>query len=183
MTSDNCSKPTDLRSIFDQIENGRFSRTIVNRVWERLTGRGVVHPVDGMANRPWSEDLLDHLAVYLADQKYDLRKLIEHVATSRAYQSRHAVADKEPAGEGYVFRGPGVRRLTAEQFVDAVWQITRTAPPTPAAPVKLPPDDPAVPAERRATLVAKRDAQPGRPVVYRFDIRMQGPDETVFFDV
>ncbi|WP_321795183.1 protocatechuate 3,4-dioxygenase subunit alpha [Burkholderia sp. BCC1988] len=40
-----------------------------------------------------------------------------------------------------------------------------------------------VPAERRATLVAKRDAQPGRPVVYRFDIRMQGPDETVFFDV
>ncbi|PRE07580.1 protocatechuate 3,4-dioxygenase subunit alpha [Burkholderia multivorans] len=41
----------------------------------------------------------------------------------------------------------------------------------------------AVQAERRATLVAKRDAQPGRPVVYRFDIRMQGPDETVFFDV
>ncbi|QRR06750.1 protocatechuate 3,4-dioxygenase subunit alpha [Burkholderia sp. MS455] len=41
----------------------------------------------------------------------------------------------------------------------------------------------AVPAERRATLVAKRDAQPGRPIVYRFDIRMQGPDETVFFDV
>ncbi|MXN79829.1 protocatechuate 3,4-dioxygenase subunit alpha [Burkholderia sp. 4701] len=41
----------------------------------------------------------------------------------------------------------------------------------------------AVPAERRATLVATRDAQPGRPAVYRFDIRMQGPDETVFFDV
>lgn len=41
----------------------------------------------------------------------------------------------------------------------------------------------AVPAERRATLVATRDAQPGRPTVYRFDIRMQGPDETVFFDV
>ncbi|QTO46248.1 protocatechuate 3,4-dioxygenase subunit alpha [Burkholderia latens] len=40
-----------------------------------------------------------------------------------------------------------------------------------------------VPAERRATLVAMRDAQPGRPVVYRFDIRMQGPEETVFFDV
>ncbi|WP_176039365.1 protocatechuate 3,4-dioxygenase subunit alpha [Burkholderia stabilis] len=40
-----------------------------------------------------------------------------------------------------------------------------------------------VPAERRATLVAKRDEQPGRPVVYRFDIRMQGPEETVFFDV
>ncbi|HEV8060081.1 MAG TPA: DUF1549 domain-containing protein, partial [Gemmataceae bacterium] len=40
-------------------ENGRFARTIVNRLWERLMGRGIVHPVDVMANKPWSEDLLD----------------------------------------------------------------------------------------------------------------------------
>jgi protocatechuate 3,4-dioxygenase alpha subunit len=39
-----------------------------------------------------------------------------------------------------------------------------------------------VPAERRATLVATRDVQPGG-VVYRFDVRMQGDAETVFFDV
>jgi protocatechuate 3,4-dioxygenase alpha subunit len=39
-----------------------------------------------------------------------------------------------------------------------------------------------VPAERRATLLATRDPQPGG-VVYRFDIRMQGDSETVFFDV
>ena len=36
-------------------------------------GRGIVHPVDVMANKPWTEDLLDYLAVYLVDQKYDLR--------------------------------------------------------------------------------------------------------------
>jgi protocatechuate 3,4-dioxygenase, alpha subunit len=40
----------------------------------------------------------------------------------------------------------------------------------------------AVPAQRRETLVAARDEQPGG-VVYRFDIRMQGDRETVFFDV
>ncbi|HYW58155.1 MAG TPA: protocatechuate 3,4-dioxygenase subunit alpha [Polaromonas sp.] len=39
-----------------------------------------------------------------------------------------------------------------------------------------------VPAERRATLIAKRQAT-GAHVVYRFDIRMQGDQETVFFDV
>jgi protocatechuate 3,4-dioxygenase alpha subunit len=39
-----------------------------------------------------------------------------------------------------------------------------------------------VPAERRATLVARRDVQPGG-VVYHFDIRMQGDRETVFFDL
>lgn len=38
-----------------------------------------------------------------------------------------------------------------------------------------------VPAERRHTLIAKRSVSPGG-TVYRFDIRMQGPDETVFFD-
>ena len=39
-----------------------------------------------------------------------------------------------------------------------------------------------VPAERRHTLIAERVAQ-GGAVSYRFDIRMQGADETVFFDV
>jgi protocatechuate 3,4-dioxygenase alpha subunit len=36
--------------------------------------------------------------------------------------------------------------------------------------------------DRRSTLIACREEQPGG-VVYHFDIRMQGPDETVFFDV
>lgn len=39
-----------------------------------------------------------------------------------------------------------------------------------------------VPQERRHTLVAQRSQQDNQ-VVYRFDIRMQGADETVFFDV
>ena len=39
-----------------------------------------------------------------------------------------------------------------------------------------------VPAERRNTLIAKRIEAPGA-VTYRFDIHMQGPAETVFFDV
>ena len=39
-----------------------------------------------------------------------------------------------------------------------------------------------VPDERRPTLIAKR--QPGNGnAVYRFDIRLQGDNETVFFDV
>ena len=39
-----------------------------------------------------------------------------------------------------------------------------------------------VPAERRATLIARREMTGAGPV-YRFDIHMQGDDETVFFDV
>jgi protocatechuate 3,4-dioxygenase alpha subunit len=46
-------------------------------------------------------------------------------------------------------------------------------------------DDPvlaSVPAARRKTLLARREPVAGKKV-YRFDIRMQGADETVFFDV
>jgi protocatechuate 3,4-dioxygenase alpha subunit len=39
-----------------------------------------------------------------------------------------------------------------------------------------------VPAERRPTLIAKREDRGGMPT-YRFDIRLQGEDETVFFDM
>ena len=114
-------------------ENGRFSRTIANRVWHRLMGRGIVHPVDVMANKPWSADLLDYLAVYLVENQYDLKKLMEHIATSQTYQSRAASFEKEIAGDDYPFRGPELKRFTAEQFLDAVWQIGGTAPAKPAS--------------------------------------------------
>ncbi len=41
----------------------------------------------------------------------------------------------------------------------------------------------AVPAGRRRTLIAQREGEQAGRMRYRFDIRMQGPDETVFFDV
>jgi hypothetical protein len=135
-------------------DNGRFTRTIANRIWQRLFGRGIVHPVDVMANRPWSEDLLDYLASYLADEGYDLKKLIEHIVTSRAYQARAAPIAKEPAGEEYVFRGPELKRMAAEEFLDAVWMLTRTAPAKPVAPVRPPPFAASVPEERRLVRAA-----------------------------
>jgi len=137
-------------------ENGRFTRTIANRLWQRLLGRALVQPVDIMANRPWSEDVLDYLAVYVSDNAYDVKKLIMHIITSRAYQARTAVVASEIPGEEYVFRGPEIKRMTAEQFIDSISQITGTAPAKAEAPVALPPFDTATPKERqfiRAALV------------------------------
>ena len=130
-------------------DNGRFTRTIANRLWDRLMGRGLVEPVDIMSNRPWSEDLLDYLAVYLSDKDYDLKKLIEHIVTSRAYQSRASLRLEKLPGDAYLFRGPEVKRLTAEQFVDAVWQITRTAPAKQTAMAQPPVYDATTPLDRR----------------------------------
>jgi hypothetical protein len=119
-------------------QNGRFPRTIVNRIWDRMMGRGIVHPVDVMANEPWSEDLLDYLATYLVDHGYDLKALMAHIAGSRAYQSRTVVAPSDNSGDAYVFRGPEVKRMTAEEFFDAVWMVTGTAPTKVDAPVAPP---------------------------------------------
>ncbi len=39
------------------------------------------------------------------------------------------------------------------------------------------------PPERRRTLLARREARTGGAAAYVLDIRLQGPDETVFFDI
>lgn len=102
--------------------NGRLTRTIVNRLWQRLMGRGLIEPVDEMDAPPWSADVLDWLAQDLVEQKYDLKKTLETIALSRAYQLP-AAALADEAAKGYVFAGPGFKRMTAEQFADCVAQI------------------------------------------------------------
>lgn len=138
-----------LAALMTHPENGRFTRTIVNRLWHRLMGRGIVHPVDAMHTAPWSADLLDFLATNLADHNYDLKQTIELICSSEAYQSQTLAQESAPE-TAFVFRGPMTRRMTAEQFLDSVWQITGAAPSKPDAVVlrmKRTPVDPNAPAD------------------------------------
>ena len=94
-------------------------------------GRGIVHPVDAMQTEPWSADLLDYLAVHLADNHYDLKRTIRLIVSSQAYQSQAAALDAKPSGADFVYAGPLPKRMTAEQFVDALWEMTETGPTQP----------------------------------------------------
>jgi hypothetical protein len=116
-----------LAELMTSSDNGRLTRTIVNRLWDRLMGRGIVFPVDALASRPWSEDLLDYLAVDLSDNGYDLKRTLRLITTSRVYGSQ-SVAAAAPSTADFVFAGPLPKRLTAEQFVDAVRQTAGTSP-------------------------------------------------------
>ncbi len=131
-----------LAALLTHPENGRFTRTLVNRLWHRLMGRGIVHPLDAMQTEPWSADLLDHLASYFSSHGYDLKKVLAHIASSQAYQSRAEVVEKGADDHGYTYSGPRSKRLTAEQFVDAVWHLTGTAPAKMDAPVMRGKPDP-----------------------------------------
>lgn len=64
-----------------------FSRSIVNRLWARLLGRGLVDPLDQMhsANEPTHPDLLAWLARDMEQHDYDLKRLIRGIVLSRAY--------------------------------------------------------------------------------------------------
>lgn len=110
-------------ALFTTPENGRFPRTIVNRLWKRLMGRGIVEPADDMDAEPWSAELLDTLACEFRSGGYNLKGLIRRIMTSRAYQLP-AVDSPKAGEEQYTFRGPVMRRLTGEQFTDAVSSIT-----------------------------------------------------------
>ena len=127
-TKPRAERLAQLATLVTHPDNGRFQRTIANRLWHRLMGRGVVHPVDAMQTQPWNQDLLDVLANRLAESKYDLKAVLEFIATSQAYQSRSEILSRDAEDKGYVYRGPRAKRFTAEQFVDAVWRLTGTTP-------------------------------------------------------
>ena len=123
-----------LAEIITGPQDGRLTRTIVNRFWQRFLGRGLVEPADDMEKAAWNADLLDWLASDLADHHYDLKHVIEIILTSRAYQMP-AVSFDEKTSQDYVFAGPLVRRMSAEQFRDALAKLTGVWYDKPAAPL------------------------------------------------
>lgn len=124
-----------LAALMTHPENGRVPRTIVNRLWAQMMGRGIVHPLDAMQTEPWNADLLDWIAADFQDNGYDLKRTLRLIATSQAYQSRSEPLENEASDGDYTYAGPRAKRLTAEQFVDAIWNITNTAPVAYHAPV------------------------------------------------
>jgi len=106
-------------------KNGRLYRTLVNRMWAQFMGRGIVEPVDMMDNEPWSQELLDWLAADFVAGKGDLKQLIFMITTSKTYQlpSVGIKNENDIVSEEYTFKGMHRRRLSAEQFADAVSRI------------------------------------------------------------
>lgn len=111
-----------LSELITQPNDGRLYRTLVNRIWAQVMGRGFIEPPDVMDNEPWSQDLLDWLASDFTANGYDIKRLLFMILTSKTYQLP-SVAIQDPAmitSSKFIFKGMLRRRLTAEQFTDAV---------------------------------------------------------------
>ena len=108
-----------------QPNNGRFYRTIVNRIWAQLMGRGLIEPVDVMDNEPWSQDLLDWTASNFQKNNSDIKELLYLITSSNTYQLP-SVGLKDASkivSQQFQFSGMLRKRMSAEQFSDVASTI------------------------------------------------------------
>ena len=105
--------------------NPWFKRAIVNRIWDWLLGRGIIHePDDIRADNPPSDPaLLAYLEKELIAGHYDLKRLYRLILNSQTYQFAALVSTNSPAAE-VNFASAGIRRLDAEVVIDAINKIT-----------------------------------------------------------
>ena len=106
-------------------ENPFLAKVEVNRIWSHLMGRGLVDPIDDFrnSNPPSNPQLLNALANDFLENGYDRKQLINTILKSRVYQLDSAATDQNRRDRKYFSHYP-VRRLSAEQVVDAITRLT-----------------------------------------------------------
>ncbi|MCA8993104.1 MAG: DUF1553 domain-containing protein [Planctomycetaceae bacterium] len=104
--------------------NTRFPRVIVNRVWQRFFGRGLIEPADDWENAECMHpELLDYLAQELVAHDYDLKYLSRVMLTSLTYQRATVPGLNRDSTEAAWFQGPVARKMTGEQVVDSLYRV------------------------------------------------------------
>ncbi len=111
-------------------ENPFFARSLVNRVWYHLIGRGIVEPVDDFrdSNPASNDELLDALATGFVKSGYDLKTLIRAILNSRTYQLS-ARTNELNADDTLYFSHAYTKLLPAEVLLDAISSVTATVTP------------------------------------------------------
>ncbi len=112
LVSGQASPRERLAALITSPVNKRFAPVVVNRLWHRYLGYGLVEPVDDWDGSPRLRDpeLLADLARELVARDYDLKHIARLIFRSRAYQAR-------PGGPG----APARRRMSAEQVLDSLF--------------------------------------------------------------
>jgi hypothetical protein len=98
-----------------------FGRSIVNRIWHRLLGQGLVMPLDQMhsANPPSHPELLAWLSRDTIAHGYDLRRLIRGLVLSGTY-ARSSRRSQGEAPRPSLFAVAAVRPLTPMQLATSL---------------------------------------------------------------
>ncbi len=109
-------------------DNPYFARAVVNRVWARFFGVGLIEPVDELDGEAGAElkGLLDELAGQFRAHGYNLKFLIRVLTATRAYNLSSAANQTESAAP--MFASMPVRGLSPGQLFDSLTQATGSEP-------------------------------------------------------
>ena len=113
-----------LATLITAPQNERFAQVMVNRIWQRLMGRGLVENVaDWEKGGPSHPELLRWLARRFVESGYDMKAISRLILNSHAYQR---ATDPLLVETSPLYISPAPRRLMAEQIVDSVFHATGT---------------------------------------------------------
>ncbi|MFI3331617.1 MAG: DUF1553 domain-containing protein [Rikenellaceae bacterium] len=105
--------------------NDLFAKSMANRVWYWLMGRGIIDPVDDISqqNTASNPELLAYLEKEFITSGFDLKKLFYLILSSDAF-SRSSISecDKEKGAKYFAYY-PTIR-LNSEQLLDAINDVT-----------------------------------------------------------
>jgi hypothetical protein len=106
-------------------DNAFFAKSVANRVWFHLMGKGIVDPVDDFrdSNPSSNDELLEALGKDFAMHEYNLRHLVTTIMKSRTYQLS-AQPNETNKDDGRYFSRAVTKLLTAEQLLDALCDVT-----------------------------------------------------------
>src|SRR5205814_4786969 len=116
-------------------ENPYFATNLSNIVWGHFFGIGIINEVDDVriSNPASNPELLAELGKKFTEYKYDFKKLVRDICTSRTYQLS---TQPNPSNEGDTrnFARAAVRRIKAETFLDCISLVTETKNKFPGLP-------------------------------------------------
>jgi hypothetical protein len=106
-------------------ENPFVPKSVVNRIWYHLMGKGIVDPVDDFrdSNPSANDELLDALAKDFVAKGFDAKHLLRTIMNSRTYQLSAMTNDFNKDDNKY-FSHAVTKLHSAETLFDALCYVT-----------------------------------------------------------
>lgn len=127
-------------------QNPRTARVMVNRIWQRHFGRGIVATPNDFGKQgkpPTHPELLDYLATRFRNGGWSIKSMHRLIMLSRTYRQssdRNAHAKQEDPGNDWLSGFPH-QRLDAEAIRDTLLMVGGNLDLSPAGPHPFPPAD------------------------------------------
>ena len=114
-----------LASMITEKNAKRFSEVMVNRIWKRYLGWGLVDSVDDWEEaEPSHPELLKWLSREFVFSGYDFKHIARLILNSHVYQRQIDPVDLQARNsDGHFNSGPVRRRMSAEQILDSLFAV------------------------------------------------------------